>query len=108
METNVKRYRETVDQIDKELSAQIDYLSNVTVGIPHQSSTFTATQMKLLSEARLAAINETLHSMLSDTTYDNSAMIGQQQDPSTLIGQPQNGAANSSDETTPPPLAPAM
>ncbi|KAK6057272.1 hypothetical protein COOONC_05214 [Cooperia oncophora] len=51
MEESSQAFKKTLTQVEKELSEQMLYLSNVCVGSAHQGSTFASQQNIMLAEA---------------------------------------------------------
>ncbi|PIO73624.1 hypothetical protein TELCIR_04397 [Teladorsagia circumcincta] len=51
MEESSQAFKKTLTQVEKELSEQMQYLSNVCVGSAHQGSTFASQQNITLAEA---------------------------------------------------------
>nr|CDJ89521.1 Mediator of RNA polymerase II transcription [Haemonchus contortus] len=62
MEESSQAFKKTLTQVEKELSEQMLYLSNVCVGSAHQGSTFASQQNISLAEAtELDLHRELLH-----------------------------------------------
>uniref|UniRef100_A0A0M3HRY8 Mediator of RNA polymerase II transcription subunit 11 n=1 Tax=Ascaris lumbricoides TaxID=6252 RepID=A0A0M3HRY8_ASCLU len=66
MEEASSAFKRTLNAIESELSAQMQYLSHVCVGTPHQGSTFASQQNVTLAEETILALSDRLMRIQSE------------------------------------------
>ncbi|VDK68281.1 unnamed protein product [Anisakis simplex] len=66
MEDASSEFKRTLNAIESELSSQMQYLSHVCVGTPHQGSTFASQQNIFLAEQTLVSLNNRLAKIQSE------------------------------------------
>ncbi|KHN86835.1 Mediator of RNA polymerase II transcription subunit 11 [Toxocara canis] len=66
MEEASSAFKRTLNAIESELNAQMQYLSHVCVGTPHQGSTFASQQNIALADHTLSALSDRLSQIYAE------------------------------------------